>query len=174
MKLLDNNFYLIDKDNNIKIKYKIDYGKRNIPLDENFLNKYKYISDINDYAYHFSGFYSNNFYLYFRFYINNKRTNVFYDIKHNLLLHGEKLENDIDSGSPFFVVGLCENYIIGTVTPYRLLKHFKKLKKNMGEKKWRIYLSKYPKVEKVLKTVKPQDNQILMLCYLKEKFQTKK
>ncbi len=173
MRMVDNNFYMISKDNNIKVKYRIDYGKYNIPFNETFLSKYKYFSDMINYAYHFSGYFGNSSFLTYLYYINNKRNFVIYDIKHNKSLCGIP-KNDIDSGRYFFLVGLYENKIIGTVSPNYLLKHFKKLKKHLGDSKWQIYLSTHPKIETLLKTVKPQDNQILMLCYLKEKFENEK
>ena len=177
MRQLDNNIYCIGDDNEIQVKYRIDYGKHNIPIEEDFFKKYKYLGDIierTDYAVHFTGLYSNDSYLFFKFYIHNIDIITIYDLNHEILLHGDKVINDIDSGPTCFVVGLYENNLIGTIEPTSFIKHFKALKRNLGEEKWIEFLSSHPNINKVLNSVRPQDNQILMLCYLKDKFRYEK
>ncbi|RLD78415.1 MAG: hypothetical protein DRJ07_13225 [Bacteroidetes bacterium] len=177
MRMLDNNIYFIGDDNKIKVKYRIDYGKHNIPIDKDLFKKFKYLGDIKkltDYVEHFSGLYGNDFYLFFYFFIKDMTFSTIYDTEHEVLLYGDKVKNDIDSGPTCFVVGLYENNLIGTIEPTSFIKHFKALKRNLGEEKWMEYLSSHPNINKVLNSVSPQDNQILMLCYLKDKFRYEK
>ncbi len=63
LRLLDNNVYLIDNADQVRIRYKIDYGDHNIPNDEKFLEKYKYLGDIiqnTNYVVQFTGLFASN------------------------------------------------------------------------------------------------------------------
>ena len=177
MRQLDNNIYFIGDDNKIEVKYKIDYGKHNIPIEEDFFKKFKFWGDIvmrTDYAIHFTGLYCNNYFLFFKFSIKTIRFSTIYDVNHEILLYGDKVINDIDSGPTCFVVGLYKNHLIGTIEPTKFIKHFKTLKRNLGETKWMNFISTHPNVNKILNLASPQDNQILMIRYLKDKFRHEK
>ncbi len=130
-------------------------------------------NESTDYAVHFSGLYCNNSYLFFLFFIHNENYIAIYDRIHKILLYGnlfEEIKNDIDSGPPFFMMGLFDDYLIGTIEPADFIKHFDSLKSIMGEEKWEKFMLSHPNINKILNTVAPKDNPILMLCYLKDKF----
>ncbi|MCD6564790.1 MAG: 6-bladed beta-propeller [Bacteroidales bacterium] len=177
MRQLDNNIYCIGDDNEVEIKFRINYGDQNIPMEEDFFKKYKYLSDImerTDYAVHFTGLYGNDSYLFFKFYLHNIDIITIYDLSNEILLYGDKVKNNIDSGPTCYVVGLYENNLIGTIDPLSFIKHFKTLKRYLGAEEWMKFISSHPNISKVLNSVSPQDNQILMLCYLKDKFRYEK
>jgi len=169
---LDNNIYLIRDNSKIEIKYKIDYGKYNLPINEDFLKRFKYIGDIDDtdYAYHFSGHYCNDSYLFFNFFFQNTTFSTFYDVNNDIVVYGNRINNDIDLGPISSIVGIHSNYLIGTIEPTRFIKHFKRLKKKMSTNKWNEYLISHPSIAKILDSVNPEDNQILALCFLKGSF----
>jgi hypothetical protein len=173
MRSLDNNIYIIDKEKNVNIKYKVDYGKYNLPLKENFFAKYKYLDDIKDYAIQFTGFFANNFYLTFIFYINNKNYIVFIDLKNNIYLYGKQFRgiiNDVDLGPVIFPVGIYNNILFGSIEPMSFKKHYKKIKQKMGAKRWTKFIEDHPDIAILLENIKPDDNPIIALYYLKKKF----
>jgi hypothetical protein len=177
MRQLDNNIYCIGDDNEVEIKFRINYGDQNIPIEEDFLKKYKSLGDImkrTDYAVHFTGLYGNDSYLFFKFYLHNMDIITIYDLSNEILLYGDKVKNDIDSGPTCYVVGLYEQNLIGTIDPLSFIKHFKTLKRYLGAEEWMKFISSHPNISKVINSVSPQDNQILMLCYLKDKFRYEK
>jgi len=172
---LDNNIYLINTKGEIEVKYKMDFGKHNVPIEEDFIKKYKYLSDIierTNYVVYFTGHYSNNSYLFFEFFIHDHLFQTIYDVNQGKVLFGDKIANDIDSGPVCsFVAGIHRNQLLGIVEPFSFLKHFDKMKKEMAEEEWSYYISKHPQIDRILNSTSPQDNPILMLCHLKEKFQ---
>ncbi len=174
---LDNTVYIIKNNDEIKAKYRFDYGQNNLPVRKDIFKKYGDLDGIMEqsgYAVQLFGHFGNESYLYFLVYRNNKRFVVVYDIKHNKLCYGDKVKNDIDNGPDCFVVGIHEDHLIGTIEPTRFIKHFKALSKDLGKDKWVEYLKSHPDIHKILKSVKQQDNQILMLCYLKDQFKDEK
>ncbi len=173
-RLLDNNIYIIKDNNEIQIRYTFDFKEYNIPDKQESFTKFKYLSDIirnTEYAVQFSGHFANDSYFLSDFFIKNQDYTFLYNAIHDDILCGVKFQNDIDNGVCFFWVGLNENQIIGIIEPTLFLEHFDKLRKRMGQRNWEDYLSKNSQISSMLESLKPQDNQIIALCYLKEKFQ---
>lgn len=170
-RMLDNNFYLI-KDNKIEIKYRIDYGKSNLKVSKELADKYNYLGDImdnTDYAVQFSGHWCNDSYLCFHYYLYHKRIQTIYNIKYNQVLYGDKVKNDIDFGPISYFSGIQNNALIGIIEPYRFISHFNKTVED--KEIWEEYKKAQPAVYNVYSSIKEDDNPIIMVCYLKEKFQ---
>ena len=180
LRLLDNNIYSIDNADQVRIKYKIDYGDHNIPKDENFYKKYKYLGDIirnTDYSVQFTGLFASNSHLYFLFFIHNKNYIVIYDRFHDIIFYGKQykgIRNDIDFGPVMFPHGIFDNCLISTIEPIYFIKHFNKIRKDMGKTKWNEYLSNHPDIKNILNSVKPENNPIIGLYYLKNNFRDEK
>lgn len=176
LRLLDNNIYLIDSTDQVRVKYKIDYGDYNIPMDEKFFVKYKNLGSIirnTDYAVHFTGLFANDSYLYFLFFVHNENYIVIYDRIHDIILYGNQykgIKNDIDLGPVMDPHGISGNCFISTIEPVYFIKHFNKIKKDMGEEKWNKFLSNHRDIKKILDVVEPENNPIIALYYLKNTF----
>jgi len=169
---LDNNIYLISG-NEVSIKYKIDYGQKyELPTDKKFYNKFEdlgQIMDQTDYPIQFSGHLGNKQVLYYNYLIHKKQFAVLYDIIHSILLNGRGI-NDFDNGPDYFMIGLYQNQLIGITEPSTFIRHFKKMQKQMNKSDWLQYLNDHPQIVSILETSHAQDNPILAVCYMKNKF----
>jgi hypothetical protein len=172
LRQLDNNIYFIDNDDRIFIKYKIDYGKHNIPIDEKFWKKNPSIQK-TDYVIQFTGLLASDSHLYFLFFLHNQNYIVIYDRIHDIPLYGKQfkgIKNDVDFGPIMFPGGIYNNCLMSTIEPAYFIKHFKKIRKHMGEEKWNKYLLSHPHIKNILNSVKPENNPIIALYYLKNNF----
>jgi len=176
LRLLDNNIYLIDSSYQIHIKYKIDYGDHNMPTDENFFVKYKYLGSIirnTEYAVHFTGLFASDSHLYFLFFVQNENYIVIYDRVHDIILYGNQykgIKNDIDLGPVMDAHGIFDNCLLSTIEPVYFISHFKKIRKELGEEQWNKYLLNHPDIKKILYKLEPENNPIIGLYYLRNSF----
>jgi len=147
--------------------YVFDFGSNSI--DKKIVGKYESVAGFARKPYFATipfGFLASKDFFYTSVIYVNEAFHVYYSNLSNTLIYGNQVTNDIDRGLSWRPEAFDGNESIHLIEPSNFLSHFEKIRNQLSEEEWTVFLDENEEIGKLINTSNENDNPIIMRCKL--------